>query len=86
MTCIKLSPYFGEKITHVIYCFRSVLVLLVRQTPPKGRGYVLNTKSDGWSGPKAWMVHAPAIRLTQAIMLISCVVIHLITYDLLAIA
>jgi hypothetical protein len=37
MTCIQLSPYFGNKITHKIYCFRSVLVLLVRQAPPKGK-------------------------------------------------
>jgi hypothetical protein len=35
MTCIELNPYFGIKITHEIYCFRSVLVLFVCQAPPK---------------------------------------------------
>jgi hypothetical protein len=45
MTCIELSPYFGNKITHENYCFRSALVLLVRQAPPKGSGaYVEHQK------------------------------------------
>jgi hypothetical protein len=52
MTCIELSPYFGNKITHDIYYFRSTLVLLVRQAPPKDRGHVLNTKSGGQFGPR----------------------------------
>jgi hypothetical protein len=38
MTCIELSPYFGNKTTYEIYCFWSALVLLVRQAPPKDRG------------------------------------------------
>jgi hypothetical protein len=42
-------------------------------------------KKCGRSGPRARTVCAPAIRLTRAIILISCVVIHLITCDLLAI-
>jgi hypothetical protein len=48
----------------------------------KRQGHVLNTKSGIWSGPRAWTVHAPAIRLTRVIMLISCVVIHLIMWGL----
>jgi hypothetical protein len=47
---------------------------------------LLNIKSGGRSGPRALPVRAPAIRLTLAIILISCVVIHLITWGLLAIA
>jgi hypothetical protein len=47
---------------------------------------VLNTKSDGRSGPRAQTVRAPAIRLIRAIIRILCVVIHLIMWDLLAIA
>jgi hypothetical protein len=30
MTCTEMSPYFGYKITHEIYYFWSVLVLLLR--------------------------------------------------------
>jgi hypothetical protein len=85
MTCIELSPYFGNTITHEINCFRSSLVLLVLQAPPKGMGHVLTTKSGGRSDPRARTVHAPVIRLTRAGILISCMVIHLITWDLLAI-
>jgi hypothetical protein len=81
MTCIKLSPYFGNKITHVIYCFQSALVLLVRQAPPKARGMCWTPKVA--NGPA---LGPPAIKLTRVIILISCVVIHLITWDLLAIA
>jgi hypothetical protein len=44
MTCIELSPYFGNKITHEIYYFRSALVTLVRQALPKGRGRVEHQK------------------------------------------
>jgi hypothetical protein len=84
--CIELSPYFRNKITHEIYCFWSALLLLVRQTPLKGRGHMLSTKSGGRSGPWARTVRAPAIRLTRVIILISCVVIHLIMWELLAIA
>jgi hypothetical protein len=62
------------------------LVLLVRQAPPKGRGHVLSTKSGGQSGPRARKVRGPAIISTQVIILISCVVIHLITWKLLAIS
>jgi hypothetical protein len=62
------------------------MVLLVCQAPPKGRSHVLNTKSGGRSGPRDRTVRAPAIRLTRAIILILCVVIHLIKWDLLAIA
>jgi hypothetical protein len=51
MTCIELSPYFENKITHEIYCFRSALVLLVRQALPKDRGHMLSTKSGGRSSP-----------------------------------
>jgi hypothetical protein len=47
-------------------------------------GDMLNTKSGRRSGPRVWTVLAPAIRLTRAIILISCVVIHLITWDYLA--
>jgi hypothetical protein len=47
---------------------------------------VLNTKSGRWSDPRARTVRASTIRLSQVIILISCVVIHLITWDLLAIA
>jgi hypothetical protein len=86
MTCIELSPYFRNKITYEIYCFQSALVLLVCQAPPNDKGHVLNTKNGGRSGPRARTVHTPVIRLTRAIILISCVVIHLITWDLLAIA
>jgi hypothetical protein len=82
----RFASYFENKITHEINCFRTSLVLLVRQAPPKGRGHVLNTKSGGRSGPRARTVRAPAIRLTQATILILCVVIHLITWDLLTIA
>jgi hypothetical protein len=46
---------------------------------------LLNTKSDGRSSPRVQTVHAHTIRVTRAIVLISCVVIHLITWDLLAI-
>jgi hypothetical protein len=35
MTCVQLSPYFVNKITHEIYYFQSTLMLLVRQAPPK---------------------------------------------------
>jgi hypothetical protein len=45
----------------------------------KRQGHVLNTKSGGWSDPRARIVHALTIRLARAILLISCVVIHLIT-------
>jgi hypothetical protein len=86
MTCIQLGPYFGNKLTHEIYCFRSVLVLLVRQTQPKGRGHVLNTKSGGQSGPRPRTIRARTIRLTRAINLILCVPINVIMWDLLAIA
>jgi hypothetical protein len=85
MTCIELSPYLGNKITHEIYCFWSAFALLVRQSSTKRQGHVLNTKSGGRFGPKAGKVHAPTIRLTRVIILISSVVIHLITWDLLAI-
>jgi hypothetical protein len=85
MTCIELSPYFENKITHEINCFRCSRVLLVRQAPPKGRGHVLNTKSGRRFGPRARTVRAPTIKLTEAVILISCVVIHLITWDLLSI-
>jgi hypothetical protein len=47
---------------------------------------VLSTKSGGRSGPRAETVRDPAIRLTLAIILILCVVIHLIMWGLLAIA
>jgi hypothetical protein len=48
----------------------------------KRQGHVLNTKSSGHSDPKARTVHAPMIRV---IILVSCVIIHLITWNLLAI-
>ena len=86
MTCIELSPYFRDRITHDIYCFQSALVLLVCQASQKGRGHVLNTKSGGRYGPRARTVCTPMIRLTRMIIIISCVVIHLIIWDLLAIA
>jgi hypothetical protein len=58
MTCIELSPYFGNILTHEIYCFRSGLVLLFCQAPPKGMGYVLNTKSGKIeSGDCPYLVH-----------------------------
>jgi hypothetical protein len=62
------------------------LVCLIRQAPTKGRGHVLSTKSGGRSGPRARMVRGPAIRSTQVIIHISCMVIHLITWELLAIS
>jgi hypothetical protein len=40
---------------------------------------VLSTKSGRRSGPRVRTVCGPAIRSTQVIILISCVVIHLIT-------
>jgi hypothetical protein len=52
----------------------------------KRQGHVLSTKSGGWSGPRARTVCGLAIRSTQVIILISCVVIHLITWELLAIS
>jgi hypothetical protein len=45
----------------------------------KAAGHVLNTKSGGRSSPRAQTVRAPTIRLTQTIILISRMVIHLIT-------
>jgi hypothetical protein len=45
----------------------------------KRQGHVLNTKSGGRSGSRAWTVRAPVIILTRSIILILCVVIHLIT-------
>jgi hypothetical protein len=45
-----------------------------------------NTKSGGQSSTKTRTVRAPAIKLTRTIILISYVVIHLITWDLLGIA
>jgi hypothetical protein len=54
----RAKSLLQEKITHEIYCFRSALVLLVRQAPPEGRGHVSNTKSDGRSGPRARTVLA----------------------------
>jgi hypothetical protein len=55
-----------EQIIHEIYYFRSALVLLVCQAPPKGRGQVLNTKSGKQSSPMAQIVRALAIKLTRA--------------------
>jgi hypothetical protein len=57
MTCFELSTYFGNIISHGIYCFRSALVLLVRQAPPKDRGHVLNqnwrtVQPEGPDGPR----------------------------------
>jgi hypothetical protein len=49
----------------------------------KTEGHVLNIKSGRRSGPRVRTVHAPAMRLTRVIIIISCVVIHLITLDLL---
>jgi hypothetical protein len=49
-------------------------MLLVRQAPPKGRGHMLDTKMSGRSA-------CPEIRLTRMFILISCVVIHLITWE-----
>jgi hypothetical protein len=68
MACIKLSLYFGNKITHEIYCFRSALVILVRQAPKKAGACVEHQKR--------WTVRTPTIRLTQAVVLILCVIIH----------
>jgi hypothetical protein len=52
----------------------------------KMQGHMLNTKSDGRSDMKARTVRPPAVGLTQAIIIIiSCVVSHLITWNLLAI-
>jgi hypothetical protein len=82
MTWTELSPYFGNKIIYEIYCLQSTLVLLAQQAPLKGRGHVLNTKSGERFGSRAQTVRTSAIRLIQAIILISCVVIHLITCDL----
>jgi hypothetical protein len=45
----------------------------------KRQGHVLSTKSGGRLGPKARTIRGPAIRLTRAIILISCVAIILIT-------
>jgi hypothetical protein len=50
------------------------------QAPQKGRRHVLSTKSGGRSGHRAQTVRGPAIILTRTIILISCVVIHLITW------
>jgi hypothetical protein len=86
MTCIELSPYFRNKIIHGIYCFRCALVLLVRQAPPKGRGHMLSTKSSGQSTLGLGQSTCPAIRLIRVIILISCMVIHLIMWELLAIS
>jgi hypothetical protein len=46
---------------------------------------LLNTKSGGRSSRRTRTVHAPTIKLTRVIILISCVVIYLIAWDLLAI-
>jgi hypothetical protein len=56
VTCIEMSPYFENKITHEIYCFRTALVLLVRQAPPKGRGMRWTPKVAEWlSLSRAWL-------------------------------
>jgi hypothetical protein len=63
-------------------------ISLSRGTKGFGLGdcHVLSTKSGGRSDPRAQTVRGPAIRSTQVIILISCVVIHLITWELLAIS
>jgi hypothetical protein len=85
ITCIDLSPYYENKITHKIYYFRSVLVPLVCQAPPKGRGMCWAPKVADCSTLGPGQSVRPAIRLTRTIILISCMVIHLITWDLLVI-
>jgi hypothetical protein len=47
---------------------------------------MLSTKSGGRSGPWARTVRAPRDQINLGDILISCVVIHLITWGLLAIA
>jgi hypothetical protein len=47
---------------------------------------LLSTKIGGRSGPRNRTVRGPAIRPTQVIILISCMVIHLIMWGLLAIS
>jgi hypothetical protein len=46
----------------------------------KRQGHELNTKSGGRSYPRVQTVRALAIKLTRTVILISCVVIHLITW------
>jgi hypothetical protein len=87
MAGIELSPYFEKQSNSCGRWFlKFSLVLLVRQALPKSRGHVLSTKSGGRPDPRVRTVRAPAIRLAWAIILIPCVVIHLITWELLAIA
>jgi hypothetical protein len=48
-------------------------------SPSSTKMHVLSTKSGGRLGPKARTIRGPTIRLTRAIILISCVAINLIT-------
>jgi hypothetical protein len=87
MTCIELSPYFGNKITREVNCFLSFhLCFWFVKLHQKTTGICWAPKVADGSALGPGQSVCPAIRLTRVIILISCVVIHLITWELLAIS
>jgi hypothetical protein len=52
MTCIELSPYFGDKVVHEVNCFRSFRwCFWFAKLHQKEGGHMLNTKMSGRSDP-----------------------------------